>query len=326
MKLSQLVTYLNHLDNHDSIRISSEYVTLSRYLDDVVHLVAAQDIKFPGVDQRMASSKSQIDQSLQDFNSAIDQLKKIIQSNIEIWEPAYFQSSHKLHLRQQGFTDEQILSRHILLDESKREYVNSRLAMYGDWHHAGAVIRPGKENFLQKMVALDPLYVCDANHNLMTASLSHFPPEYQNRVRRCVIADSAYDASTQLNLNQINKIPHGQIGTILIYNYFNHKPLDFILSCFYTISMWLKPGGTVLFTFNNCDHASAVELVEKEAACYTPGRLLLSGIEKAGLQIVHTYDLNSAVTWVEAKKPGTLTSMRAGQSLARTVAKATRTQ
>lgn len=326
MKLSRLVSYLNHLDEFHTARSASEYNSLSRYLDNIVHLVQDRDIQFPGANQRMNAAKQEVDSAIENFDATIAQLRKIIIANIELWEPNYFQASHKLYQRQKNLTNEQILSRHIELDTAMVDYVKSRIAMHSNWQHAGVIVHPANEPYIQNMVALDPLYVCDANHDLMTASLSNFPLEYQNRVRRCVIADSAYDASTQSNLNQINKIPHGQIGTILIYNYFNHKPLDFILSCFYTMSMWLKPGGSVLFTFNNCDLAAAIELVEKESACYTPGRLLLSGIENINFETTHTYDLNASTTWVEAKKTGILTSQRGGQSLARIVAKATRNQ
>lgn len=326
MKLSRLVSYLNHLDEFQPARSASEYNSLSRYLDNIVHLVQDRDIQFPGANQRMDAAKQEVDTAIENFDATIAQLRKIICANIELWEPNYFQASHKLYQRQKNLTNEQILSRHIELDTAMVDYVKSRVAMHSNWQHAGVIVHPANEPYIQNMVALDPLYICDTNYDIMEHSLHLFPAEYQGRVRRYLMPDRVFESSGATGAVLGDKIPHQQIGTILLYNYLNYRPLDFVLSCMRTLSMWLKPGGSVLFTFNNCDFAAAVELVEKESACYTPGRLLISGIQNANFEITHTYNLNASTTWVEARKPGILTSQRGGQALARTVAKATRNQ
>jgi hypothetical protein len=49
--------------------------------------------------------------------------------------------------------------------------------------------------------------------------------------------------------------------------------------------------------------------------------LILNTAKNIGFQLVHQHSLDSAMTWIELQRPGQLTSLRGGQSLARIVAK-----
>ena len=104
-------------------------------------------------------------------------------------------------------------------------------------------------------------------------------------------------------------------------NFYHYKPIEIIKVYLAEIYNKLKPGGTVAFTFNNCDYASGVKLVERKFMCYTPGTLIMSWSNDIGYDLVQTYRIDSAFTWVELRKPGALSSLRGGQSLARIVAK-----
>ena len=74
-------------------------------------------------------------------------------------------------------------------------------------------------------------------------------------------------------------------------------------------------------TFNDCDRRGAVELAERWNNCYTPGRLVRSLCESVGFVIEQEYVIDSAVNWLELRKPGTMVSLRGGQTLARIIAK-----
>ena len=175
------------------------------------------------------------------------------------------------------------------------------------------MIRPGKEDWIQNLVACDPLYLVDLEMDLLEPVMSRFNPDYQRRLRPYLIRDDSDKI--------LGSIPDGQIGFCLVYYFFNFKPFEVVRSYLEEIHQKLKPGGSLAFTFNNCDRSGAIELVEKNFMCYTPGKLLLTMCESLGYQVRHTYQLDNASTWVELTKPGTLTSLRGGQSLARIVAK-----
>lgn len=328
MKLSHLVQYLNYLDQHDASRTQAEIAEFRQYFDDVFHYVGQQDLQFPGVKDRMQMVHDDWQQSLATFDQAINDLKNLVLSNIEIWEPSYFRISQTYYDQiVANATAEQLPPQPDLTDEVEN-YIKSRLALYCDWHHPGLLIHPISQTVISNMVAADPLYLVDSNYDIMANALEHFPAEYQSRVRKCVMPEKRFNSTGPNSQSSFHdtKLPIEQMGVAVAYNYFNHRPLSFIMRYTYHVLAWLKPGGTFCFTFNNCDRASAVELVEKNAACYTPGRLLLTGLEQNGWQIQHVHDINASTTWAEIKKTGTLASQRAGQSLARPVAKATRNQ
>jgi hypothetical protein len=74
-----------------------------------------------------------------------------------------------------------------------------------------------------------------------------------------------------------------------------------------------------MMTFNDCDNEKAVRLAENYYACYTPGHLLKAAATRIGYEIYFIWNGNIPATWIELQKPGTLTTIRGGQALARVV-------
>ena len=190
---------------------------------------------------------------------------------------------------------------------------------HADWHYPAMILRPGLESWIQDLVALDPLYLVDTRASLLEPCLATFPPEYRNRLRSYVVPDTDQDL-------RLHQLPQGQMSLVLAYNYFHYKPLEVIRRLLAEIYDCLRPGGTVMFTFNDCDRAGAVELAERNYMCYTPGRLILASAELQGYEVMHTYTMDAAATWVELRRPGVLHNLRGGQTLAKIVAKAAKKQ
>jgi predicted methyltransferase len=114
-------------------------------------------------------------------------------------------------------------------------------------------------------------------------------------------------------------LPDNQFGFCLVYNFFNYKPQEIINQYLTEIYQKLKPGGVVAFTFNDCDHSGAAALAERSFMCYTPGRVVLAHAQAAGFQVRQRYRMNNSTTWIELQRPGQLTSLKGGQSLAKVV-------
>jgi len=74
-------------------------------------------------------------------------------------------------------------------------------------------------------------------------------------------------------------------------------------------------------TFNDCDNEKAVDLVERHFSCYTPGYLIKDLATNIGYSEVFSYNGDQPSTWIELRKPGELSSLRGGQTLARIVNK-----
>ena len=73
-------------------------------------------------------------------------------------------------------------------------------------------------------------------------------------------------------------------------------------------------------TFNDCDREKAVMLVEQHYACYTPGYLVKDLVTSLGYEILYSFNDGGPSTWLELRKPGTLTTVKGGQSFAKVVA------
>lgn len=312
MLLSRLVHYRTQLD-----RLSPQDTdeVVRTHVGPSLHWIQDSDIQYNALTKKIRSSYEKIHQSYTTYDETIAKIRAQIQRDIDALESRYFAESYRLY--DQEFANDSvdyILARRFDLTNEKIEYLNARIKFYGDWRQAGMIIRPGQEPWIDHLVACDPLYLIDQNPELMLPALSRFNEQYQNRLRSYSIRESTVDP-------MLDRIPNAQFGFCLAYNFFNYKPFD-VLKCYLTeIYEKLHPGGTLAFTFNNCDRRGGVELVERFFMCYTPGNLVTALCENMGFTITEQHQLDDACTWIEVRKPGEFQTLRGGQSLARVVAK-----
>ena len=176
------------------------------------------------------------------------------------------------------------------------------------------IIRPGLESFVDDLVAYDPLYLVDLSYEFLQPAMQKFNQQYQNRLRPYVVKED-------LDNEILKQLPTAQFGMCLVYNYFNFRPFEIIKKYLEEVYKKLKPGGIFVFTFNDCDRSSAVELVERHFASYTPGHLVRELISTVGYEIVYSWNDDGPITWIEIRKPGQLDSLRGGQTLAKILPK-----
>jgi SAM-dependent methyltransferase len=301
MKLSELVHLKNQLDKLSTA--NAQEFTNSE-LAKITHLVNDSILEQDLVD---------LNTSFNIFNNTISRIKSDLKSAIVEAEKSWFQESYELYEGELVSPPEDIL-RIRSADCVNIDLFKSRLKLYTDWHHSAIVIRPGTESFIEDLVAFDPLYLVDLDHEYFLPALSRFNEQYQNRLRTYTISES-------LDQEILAKIPNNQFGFCLAYNYFNFRPFEILKKYLIELHNKLKPGGTFIMTFNDCDRASAVKLVEQYYSCYTPGYLVRELVQTMGYEIIYTWNDHGPVTWMELRKPGTLTSIKGGQSLGKIVPK-----
>jgi hypothetical protein len=83
----------------------------------------------------------------------------------------------------------------------------------------------------------------------------------------------------------------------------------------------LRPGGTLIMTYNDCDRAHGVALAERNFMCYTPGSEILKIAELTGFDCTYQHTGLGDLSWIELQRPGKITSLRGGQTLAKIVAR-----
>jgi len=317
MKLSQLVAYKNQLE------LLSAHTTLDTASLDLDHIIYTVDNSKLQVSDQLLMHKNKLSQTFNLFEQELDNLKQQLNEMITEAEKPMFQQSYRLYeeLHTQINSDqlyqdniEHVLNRQLEVTEENYQIFLARLMTYTNWQHAGMILHPGKESFINHMVANDPLYVVDENYDLIKPAVGQFNEFYQSRLRISTVKEDA-------GASWLTKIPDGQPGVCLAYNFFNHKPFEIVKQYLFEIYQKLKPGGTLIMTFNDCDRYKAVILVEQFYAAYTPGNMLRGWAKHVGFKETFCQCDDGPNTWIELQKPGELTSLRGGQALAKILPK-----
>lgn len=311
MKLSELVDYLNQIDEFELTQI---YHEARRRLDAVVHKIEHNNLQFGKFTHRIKDDGDRIDQSFDQFSVTIDAIRSHVTDAIHALQPEYLRESLRLFQHEMCFdSNEYILSRRLHCDADSAELLTGRILRYSDWRVPGLIFRPALEKHIEQLVPLDPLYVIDNNVDLLQPAVNAFTEEYRRRLR-------LYAAVENLGKPILSALPDSQFGYCFAYNYFNFKPLEII--CQYLDELWrkLRPGGAVFFTYNDCDRSHGVALAERHFMCYTPGSMIQAHAEELGFEVTDRHTGLGDVAWFEFTKPGDIKSLRGGQTLAKIVA------
>lgn len=307
MKLSNIVQYLNQLDTlsvDDAMTASMSEVT------KITHIVQHSQVQVGNLAAEIISTQHDLEISLTQYKQKLKQLRENVQTLIEHNEPEYFAESTTRYREGTRFeTPNTTLTKTQMLNVDSQKILLDKLNSDSNWQYPGMVIRPAQSPGLDSLVAFDPLYLVDTHEDLLSPVRSLFTPEYQRRLRYYVINEYT---ETDIFFN----LPQKQFGLIYVFHYFDFKPLEIIQKYLDEIFLLLRPGGTFVFSFNDCDQWRAVGSAEYHFHFYTPGRLVLQHARDIGYEIVCTHSVLSGTTWVEIKKPGVLDSIRGAQALA----------
>ena len=307
MKLSNIVQYLNHLD---TLSVHGAAATAMAEVTKITHTVQHSEIQIGDHAADLISTQTSMATCLQQYDQKVQQLRQDVHALIQQHEPIYFANSTDLY--RQGLRSDPvpyILQRTRSIDPATKKLLLDRLITYTDWRYPGMVIRPAHSPGLESLVALDPLYLVDTDQALLDPVTSLFTPEYQRRLRYYVI-----DEYTQQNI--FCNLPVQQFGLVYAFRYFEFKPWEVLQQYLDEIFALLRPGGSLLFSFNDCDHWRAVGLTEHHFCCYTPGRLIRAHAKKLGFEITYDHHDHANTSWLELRKPGMLDSIRGAQALA----------
>jgi len=311
MKLSEIVAYLNLLETLD---VHNEAAEATRRLAAVLHVINNHAIQVDTRSHELENNFNSVNHSLDSFQFTLDQIKQRLVQLLHEREPAYLAESYKLFDQEMRFDSVLcVLNRKLSIDSHFREVLQYRLKNLTDWRLPGMIIGPRTEEFIEDLVPLDPLYVVDTHQELLDPALKKFTPGYQRRLRQYIINE--YAAAPILK-----ELPDAQFGLIFAYNYFNYRPIELIRRYIQEIANKLRPGGTFIMTYNNCDRAHGIGLVEQHWMCYTPKRLIVEAAVAAGLDVVSSTDATGDVSWIEFLRSGNIETKRGGQSLAEIIA------
>ena len=219
MKLSQIVDYKNYLE--ETTPVEATPIAHAK-LAPILHSVKSNAIQFTHLTERLAQHYQDVLNSIDEFDQTIDAVKGEITGLISQLEPTYYKESYRLYSQEMIHdSDELILNRRFNLTADVLNFITARILNHGDWHHAGMIIRPGHEEWITHLVGCDPLYLVDTRLELIEPAVLRFNDQYRRRLRTYAVDESVTDPI-------LDRLPNGQFGYCLVYNYFNYKPFEIV--------------------------------------------------------------------------------------------------
>lgn len=259
---------------------------------------------------KIVEAHQQLINSYAQYQAQLTHLTQSVQNHIEQLDQTHLVTSFNTWQGgEQHAESKHILERNIQIDPITKEILALRLQMKTGWQWPCLVLRPALAWHLEKLVACDPVYFVDTDMALLSVTDSWFTPEYQQRLCKYVYKETQSAAL-------LSTLPSNQFGLIYVPTVLNFRPLELITQYLKEFFSLLRPGGFLLFTFNNCDTVSAAQLFDRFSGSYVPYRLLKPVVQSIGYEIVYEFNDAKAMSWLELRKPGQLTSIRSAQTLA----------
>lgn len=310
MKLSKLITYKHMVDG---LSVNHIHDTIETLLKHVNTDLSIQNIDFYNLKHKISTNSDMVLSKLNEINADILTFKSELEDFLKSVEEPYYAKSQAIY--QEGLNDkaDYILDRHLfkklLYQPETQEFFTGRIKLHSSWRWPGMEIRPAYGEVTNHMTALDPLYLVDTDEELFKIVKTLWTPEYRARLR--------YYTINERDKKIFHQLPLMQFGLIVATDFFNFRPIELIERYLKELFQLLRPGGVLIFTYNNCDYPIGVDNFENSYYCYTPGRQVKEIAEKIGYRVAASFDLENNVSWLELERLGARSSLRGGQTLGR---------
>jgi len=301
MQLHELVNLRNELQK--SIDLSVIQIEIEKNQTRLIDLASESNDVF---NQKITALANVHSAALDIAKKDLVQLQSIIDDvNQEIANRTkhVFESNYQTEC--QPYTVDDIRYRKILsLAEGSEQDLLKKIHLHSTWKYPALEIGCRDGRWTRELISSDPLYIAEYFQEFLDSAAGQFPIEYQNRLRKYLIKDF-----------KINNLPVDQFGFIFSVDFFNYLSLDTIKQFLKQAMTWLKPGGTMIFTYNNADMSASAGLCGGYFMTYVPKSMLEPMIESLGFEVVSSADYLPSTSWIEIRKAGTLSTVKAHQVL-----------
>lgn len=204
-----------------------------------------------------------------------------------------------------------------VFDSKLVDTISTRIRGYCDWHYAGLQIGCRFKQWTDCMVTSDPLYLTAYYQDVVNQVVETYPTIYQRRLRVYTIS-----------VNELIKhLPQEQFGFVLAWEVFNYASDQEITNVLTQVLGLLRPGGTFMFSYNNCDLSESAHLVDIQAMTYSRKSKITELCQNLGYEVIQAedfetgHDLYTHVSWCEVRRPGMLSTAKSHQVLGQIVEK-----
>ena len=241
----------------------------------------------------------------------IDQLIARIDSDIDLTlQEMLTNTDYSNKFTYSGTLATAIHSNHLPMDDNAKSMLLSSIHKNTNWRYPGLLLGCRSSEWINAMNLCDPLYLTNYNPVSIKDLINHYSIVYQRRLRTYIVND--YD---------FLDLPQEQFKIVASVDYFNYIQYEEIKKCIYQVYNLLKPGGTFIFSYNNCDLPSSAILVDKGIMSYCSSKKLQSDCLEAGFEISAVKDMKiedttyNHLSWIELGKPGKLYTSKSKPTL-----------
>jgi SAM-dependent methyltransferase len=301
MKLNELVRLRNQLA--DAIEVTALNAELEKNYTRLLNLTSDINEELSFKINELATNHLAVNNLFTRDHEHLQRILAEIQEKINLLSTKFFEDNYQLELK---ILDPNYVrqSRNLINNEEFEQTLIQRINLYSNWQYPALEIGCRDGRWTKLLVASDPLYIADVFEDFLLSSIQQFPAIYQGRIRKYIIKD----------FYKINNLPKNQFGLIFSYNFFNYLSIDSIKQLLIQALGWLRPGGSMIFTYNNADLPAAAAYAENYFMTYVPESILIPMAESIGFETVFIYNCEPAYSIIELRKPGTLKSIKVGQT------------
>jgi SAM-dependent methyltransferase len=250
------------------------------------------------VNQNVDTMRNSIDESHRTAEALIDKLNKDIMQAANI-----FSADEYLHSVNADLNAVQNVRQLPITAEIQTE-LELIISNYNSWQYPSLEINAVTHQWTAHMVSGDPLYILAQHQELLDSIISTFPIDYQRRVRPYLMQGA-----------DLSFLPQEQFGFVLVWNHFNYFNLSQIQQHLESILRVLRPGGVLMFSYNDADTVIGARMAENHNMSYAPYSLVFPLLQHMGFEIIRHQHRESNLSWFEVRRPGCLTTIKTGQVL-----------
>ena len=282
-------------------------------LDNLLNELSNIKVKVDGMKSISEDHASDIAGKLQELQQITDDLQTLCSDTLNSVDAEVINKSKPLFDRvykRSSPEHERANLISTLSDQSKNE-IAVRASRYTSWQHPVLEIGPGDGRWTDALVAGDPLYLVDIYQEFLDSTTKQFNEVYKRKVRCYLTGKDAQKTEVDLSA-----LPKQQFGFIFAWEVFDYLPNQFVEEYLKQCYELLKPGGVMMFSYNNCEEHHCADFGENQFKHWMPKWFLLDMIKRQFFEVIVAMSSEDTVHWVEIKKPGTLTSIVTSQTLA----------
>jgi SAM-dependent methyltransferase len=306
MKLSDLVRLRNRIQQLNFQKLRDSLENLDADLSSINSLEMQNDCK-----NYLDNILSLVDTAEQKLDMFIDNKFTIInniQNQIDEKAKPFMSLGYKIgDFYGSNLTDvaTERNNRQLPITDHERTIIQGVAKSYTNWKYPCLEIGPGDGEWTQQLVGGEPLYIIDRHPEFIDSTKSKFNQMFGNRIRTYISGSAANKPEFDFS-----ELPKNTFGFIFAWNVINHWPFNETKQSLKQFFEMLRPGGTMMFSYNNCDLPECIELVENGFRTYIPKSLLTHAVIEMGFEITNHHSTSIHVHWIEIKKPGTLNSIK----------------